>query len=131
MPWKGPSRRVRYDRAHLIPEAFFVEMCAVFSLKRLDTLLESSCPIVFELLLDVTERSLNLREAELPWKELSQHEPETFYHWAITSDRIGAHTDTDHAVPYGTGIWVASAASSRCDSDIECERWLRGIPNVP
>jgi hypothetical protein len=60
---------------------------------------------VFELLLDVTERSLNLREAELPWKELSQHEPETFYHWAITSDRIGAHTDTDQTVPYGTALW--------------------------
>ena len=27
---KDPSRRVRYDRAQLIPEVFLVEMCAVF-----------------------------------------------------------------------------------------------------
>ena len=27
---KEPSRRVRYDRAQLIPEVFLVEMCAVF-----------------------------------------------------------------------------------------------------
>jgi hypothetical protein len=25
-----PSRRVRYDRARLIPDVFLVEMCAVF-----------------------------------------------------------------------------------------------------
>src|SRR5271165_2338 len=29
-PSKEPSRRVRYDRAQLIPEVFLVEMCAVF-----------------------------------------------------------------------------------------------------
>jgi hypothetical protein len=29
-PSKEPSRRVRYDRAQLIPEVFFVEMCTVF-----------------------------------------------------------------------------------------------------
>jgi hypothetical protein len=29
-PLKEPSRRVRYDRARLIHEAFLVEMCAVF-----------------------------------------------------------------------------------------------------
>jgi hypothetical protein len=27
---KEPSRRVRYDRAQLIPEVFLVKMCAVF-----------------------------------------------------------------------------------------------------
>ena len=27
---KEPSRRVRYDRARLIPDVFLVEMCAVF-----------------------------------------------------------------------------------------------------
>ena len=32
--------------------------------------LKGLCPIMFELLLDVMERSLNLREAKLPWKEL-------------------------------------------------------------
>ena len=31
---------IPYDRAHLISEVFFVEVCAVFSLKRLNTLLE-------------------------------------------------------------------------------------------
>jgi hypothetical protein len=29
-PSKEPSRRVRYDRAQLIPQVFLVEMCAVF-----------------------------------------------------------------------------------------------------
>jgi hypothetical protein len=29
-PSKEPPRRVRYDRAQLIPEVFLVEMCAVF-----------------------------------------------------------------------------------------------------
>ena len=29
-PSKEPSRRVRYDRAQLIPEVFLVELCAVF-----------------------------------------------------------------------------------------------------
>ena len=29
-PAKEPSRRVRYDRAQLIPEVFLVDMCAVF-----------------------------------------------------------------------------------------------------
>ena len=29
-PSKEPSRRVRYDRAQLIPEVFLVQMCAVF-----------------------------------------------------------------------------------------------------
>src|SRR5580700_10140581 len=37
---KEPSRRVRYDRAQLIPEVFLVEMCAVFLKGRLNTLLE-------------------------------------------------------------------------------------------
>jgi hypothetical protein len=36
---------------------------------------------------------------------MAQHEFEAFYHCAVTSDRIGAHTDTDHTVPYGTGLW--------------------------
>jgi hypothetical protein len=53
------------------------------------------------------------RDARLPWKELyrrgeiAQHKFEAFYHCAITSNRIGAHTDTDHTVPYGTALWVA------------------------
>ena len=29
-PSKEPSRRVRYDRAPLMPQVFVVEMCAVF-----------------------------------------------------------------------------------------------------
>ena len=29
-PSKEPSRRVRYDRAQLIPQVFLIEMCAVF-----------------------------------------------------------------------------------------------------
>src|SRR5208283_3270245 len=40
-PSKEPSRRVRYDRAQLIPEVFLVEMCAVFLKEGLNTLLVS------------------------------------------------------------------------------------------
>jgi len=65
---------------------------------------------MFELLLDVMDRFLNPRDCKLPWKELyrrrkiSQHTCEAFYYCAIISDRIGAHTDTDHTVPYGTAL---------------------------
>jgi hypothetical protein len=31
---------------------------------------KGSCTMMFELLLDVMERLLNLRDAKLPWKEL-------------------------------------------------------------
>ncbi|MBV8227246.1 MAG: hypothetical protein JO232_18870 [Verrucomicrobia bacterium] len=36
---------------------------------------------------------------------MAQHKFEAFCHCAITSNRIGAHTDTDHTVPYGTALW--------------------------
>jgi len=45
-----------------------------------------------ELLLNVMDHFLNLRETRLPWKELyrrgeiAQHTFEAFYHCAITSD---------------------------------------------
>ena len=37
-------------------------------------------------------------------REPAQHKFEAFYHCAITSNPIGAHTDTDHTVPYGTAL---------------------------
>jgi len=37
--------------------------------------------------------------------EIAQHKFEAFYRHTITSDRIGAHTATDHTVPYGTALW--------------------------
>src|SRR5215471_12644302 len=52
VPKKKPSRRVRYDRAHLIPEVFFVQMCAVFLEEGQSLFLKGSCPMMFELLLE-------------------------------------------------------------------------------
>jgi len=71
--------------------------------------LKGSSPMMFGLLLDAMERPLNLRDARLPWKELyrrceiARHKFEAFYQCAITSDRIGAHTDTDHIRLGGDG----------------------------
>ncbi len=39
-PSKEPFRRLQYDRAQLIPQAFLLTICAVVSLGRLNTLLE-------------------------------------------------------------------------------------------
>ena len=65
--------------------------------------------MIFELLLDVMHRFLNLRDAKLPWKELyrrrkiAEHKCEAFYCCAIISDRIGANTATDHIRLGGDG----------------------------
>ena len=73
--------------------------------------MKGSSTVMFELLLDIMERFLNLRDTRLPWKELNrrgeiaQHKCEAFFRCAITSDRIGAHTATDRTVPYGTALW--------------------------
>jgi hypothetical protein len=86
--------------------------------------LKGSWPVMFELLLDVTERFLNLRDARLPSKELyrrreiAQHQLEAFYHCAITSNRIDAHTDTDHTVPYGTALWGGAVPGTSCQATI-------------
>jgi hypothetical protein len=80
--------------------------------------------MMFELLLDVVELFLNLRDARLPWKELdrrgevAQHKFEAFYHCAITSNRVGAHTDTDHTVPYGTALWGGAFPGTSCQATI-------------
>ena len=71
--------------------------------------------MVFELLLDVMERFLNLRDARF---EMAQHKFEAFYHCAITSDRVGAHTDTDHTVPYGTGFRGGAFPGTSCQATI-------------
>jgi hypothetical protein len=101
---KEPSRRVRYDRAHLIPEVFLVEMCAVFSLKRLNTLLErfvsddchgKNC------IVGAKWHNINLKRFTI-----------------ARSNRIDAHTDTDHTVPYGTTFWGGAAPGTSCQATI-------------
>jgi hypothetical protein len=49
-------------RAQLIPEVI-VEVCAVFLKEGEVFFLKGSCPMMFELLLDVMDRFLNLRDA--------------------------------------------------------------------
>jgi hypothetical protein len=57
VPRKESSRRVRYDRAQLIPEVFLVEnVRRVFLGKVKQLFLKGSSPIMFELLLDVMDR---------------------------------------------------------------------------
>src|SRR5271165_4903829 len=68
-PSKEPSRRVRYDRAQLVPEVFLVEMCA--------------------------------------------------------NHRIGAHTCTNHTVPYGTAVGGGAVPGTSCQATIA--RSLRDI----
>src|ERR1700719_4721223 len=60
-------------------------MSGVFFKGRYILFLKDSCPMMFELLLDVMDRFLNLRDRH------SNH-------------RIGAHTCTNHTVPYGTAL---------------------------
>jgi hypothetical protein len=77
---------------------------------------------MFELLRDVN--GANLRDARLPWKglyrrrEMAQHKCEAFSHCAITSNPIGAHTDTDHTVPYGTALWGGAVPGTSCQATI-------------
>ena len=44
-------------------------------------------------------------ERIVSYAEIAQHKFEAFYRCTITSNRIGAHTDTGHTVPYGTALW--------------------------
>jgi hypothetical protein len=32
--------------------------------------------------------------------------------------RVGAHTDTDHTVPYGTALWGGAAPATSCQATI-------------
>jgi hypothetical protein len=92
-------------------EVFFVEMCAVFSLKRPHTLFEkfvfgdvraaARCNGAFP---EPARYQVAMERIESQG-EIAQHKFEAFYHCAITSNRIGAHNDTGHTVPYGTGLW--------------------------
>ena len=50
------------NRAHLIPEVFFVAICAVFLEEGQILFLKGSRPMMFELLLDVIDRFLKLRD---------------------------------------------------------------------
>jgi hypothetical protein len=56
----GPPLSARHQR--LIPEVFLVKMCAVFFKEGQILFLKGSCPVMFDLLLDVMDRFLNLRD---------------------------------------------------------------------
>jgi hypothetical protein len=53
---KDPTRRVRYDRAQLIPEVFFVGSA---SHRTTPIVAWHQCPMMFELLFDLLDRLLN------------------------------------------------------------------------
>ena len=76
---------------------------------------------MFELLLDVMERT-----CEMPgclgkncmvgakWHNINVKR----FTAAITSNPIGAHTDTDNTVPYGTALWGGAAPGTSCQATI-------------
>jgi len=120
-PGKEPSRRVRYDRAHPIPEAFFAEMCAVFSLKRLNTLLErfmsgdvratARCNGAFS---EPARYQVAMERIESEWR-IAQHKFEAFYRCAIESMRIPLLITP---YPNGTALWGRRCPGTSCQATI-------------
>jgi hypothetical protein len=68
---------------------------------------------MFELLLDVMDPFLNLRNTDAE-RTITLLPGFT----TARSHRIGAHTDTDQTVPYGTALWGGAAPGTSCQATI-------------
>src|SRR5580704_18130098 len=80
-------------------------MCAVFLKEGQIFFLKGSCPMMFELLLDVMDRFLNLRDTNAECA-IALLPSKSFGNFRHSNHRIGAHTSTNHTVPYGTVLLV-------------------------
>ena len=94
--------------------------------------------MMFELLLDITDRLLNQRDtnAECPQpcclKKFDEANP-TFFRLSysklrLANHRIGAHACANQTVPYGTVLLGGAVPGTSCQATIVPSLWDKGQP---
>src|ERR1700726_3885060 len=54
---------------------------------------------------------------------IGRSQSQKYFSWKWAPCRIGAHTCTNHTVPYGTALWVGAVPGTSCQATIASSLW--------